>query len=142
MPALIHKKTNQVLAEQILFSHSFFKRVRGLLGYKELKPHQVMWIKPCAAIHTFFMKFPIDVIFVDENLHVKNVCKNLAPWTILNSSGKIFSLFQFSFFQYYLQPSTYDLKNYFKNTSVFEFPSGALSKYTDINKGDQLHVDS
>ena len=136
MPALIHKKTNQILAEQILFSHSFFKRVRGLLGYKKLKPHQVMWIKPCASIHTFFMQFSIDVIFVDENLYVKSVFKNLTPWKILNSLGK-----NLSFFQYYLHPSTYDLKNYFKHTSVFEFQAGALSKHS-INKGDQLHVDS
>ena len=136
MSALIHQKTNQVLAEQILFSHSFFKRIRGLLGYKEIKSNQVMWIKPCASIHTFFMKFPIDVIFVDENLYVKNICKNVAPWTILNSLGK-----KLSFFQYYIHPSTYDLKNYFQNTSVFEFQAGVLSKYS-INKGDQLHVDS
>jgi len=136
MPALIHEKTNQVLAERILFSHSFFKRIRGLLGYKELPANQVMWIKPCASIHTFFMKFPIDVIFVDENLHVKNVCKNIAPGTILNSLGK-----KLSFFQYYLYPSTYDLKNYFQHTSVFEFPADALSQYS-IKKGDRLHVDS
>lgn len=136
MPALIHQKTNQLLAEQILFSHSFFKRVRGLLGFKGLKPHQVMWIKPCAGIHTFFMKFPIDVIFVDENLRVKSVCENLPPWKIFNSAGK-----KLSFFQYYLHPSTYDLKNYFQHTSVFEFQAGALAKHS-INKGDQLHVDS
>jgi len=135
MPALIHQKTNQVLAEQILFSHSFFKRVRGLLGYKALPPKQVMWIKPCASIHTFFMKFPIDVIFADENLYVKKVCKNVAPWTIVNSLGE-----KLSFFQYYIHPSTYDLKNYFQKTSVFEFQAGALSEYS-INKGDRLYVD-
>lgn len=136
MPALIHEKTNQVLAEKILFSHSFFKRIRGLLGYKEMPAHQVMWIKPCASIHTFFMKFPIDVIFVDENLCVKSVCTNVAPWTVLNSFGK-----KLSFFQYYIHPSTYDLKNYFQKTSVFEFQAGTLSKHS-INKGDKLHVDS
>ncbi len=136
MPTLIHKKTNQVLAKDILFAHSFFKRIRGLLGYKEMKPHQVMWIKPCASIHTFFMKFSIDVVFVDQNLCVKSICKNVSPWKVLNSTGKTFS-----FLQYYIHPATYDLKNYFQHTSVFEFPAGILSNHS-IQKGDQLHVDS
>ena len=95
-----------------------------------------MWIKPCASIHTFFMKFPIDVIFVDEKLRVISVCENITPWKILNSAGK-----KMSFFQYYLQPSTYDLKNYFQHTSVFEFQAGTLSEHS-IQKGDQLYVDS
>lgn len=136
MPSLIHKKNNQVLAKEVLLSHSFFKRIRGLLGYKEIKSHQTMWIKPCASIHTFFMNFPIDVIFVDQNLYVKSIVENIAPWTVINSFGKTLS-----FFQYYIHPSTYDLKNYFQKSSVFEFKAGTLSNYS-IQKGDPLHVDS
>ena len=71
------------------------------------------------------MKFPIDVIFVDEKLRVLSVCENITPWKILNSAGK-----KMSFFQYYLQPSTYDLKNYFQHTSVFEFQAGTLSEHS------------
>ncbi len=136
MAFLIHKKTNQILAKEILYSHSFFKRIRGLLGFKKINSQQVMWIKPCTGIHTFFMKFPIDVLFADQNLCVKSVCKNVSPWKIINSTGKTFS-----FLQYYMRSDLYHFKNYFQNTSVFEFQAGVLARHS-LQQGDQLHVDS
>jgi hypothetical protein len=48
--------------------------MKGLLGRRSLKATEAMVIKPCNAIHTFFMRFPIDVLFVNkDNLVVKAI---------------------------------------------------------------------
>jgi hypothetical protein len=39
-----------------------------------------MWIVPCEAIHTFFMQFPLDLIYLDRKLRVKKVKANVPPW--------------------------------------------------------------
>jgi uncharacterized membrane protein (UPF0127 family) len=41
-----------------------------------------MWIVPCPMIHTFFMKFPIDVLFLKRDLQVARVIENLKPWRL------------------------------------------------------------
>lgn len=134
MPQLIHKKTKQIIARHILFSHSFFKRVKGLLGYKDWPIHQAMWIKPCSSIHTFFMKFPIDAVFVDKNLCIQSVHENISPWKIVNGFGKALNPFVWLF-----HPSTYQFKNPIH--SVFEFKGGQLSQYS-LKKGDFIYVGS
>ena len=136
MSQLINKTTKQMMAEKILYSHSFFKRVRGLLGYSDLDSSQTMWIKPCSCIHTLFMKFPIDVVFVDKNLCVQSIHENIAPWKVVNIFGKALNPFLCLF-----HPSTYRLKSYFEINSVFEFKGGHLSKCSP-KKGDYLHVGS
>ncbi|MBX9766688.1 MAG: DUF192 domain-containing protein [Bdellovibrionales bacterium] len=114
--------TNQLLLNQSkqknILSHltvakDFVARTRGLLGLKELKAQHGMWIHACPSIHTFFMKFPIDVVFVDEKLVVKSVHQNVRPWRIVVGA--------------------------FGSSSVFEMPAGTLSKDL-IETGDQLHV--
>ena len=58
------------------------KRRKGLLGREALSPGQGLWIVPCGAIHTFFMKFAIDVLYLDRKKRVKKLRTNLAPWRI------------------------------------------------------------
>lgn len=41
-----------------------------------------LWIVPCPMIHTFFMKFPIDVLFLGRDLRVARVIENLKPWRL------------------------------------------------------------
>lgn len=54
---------------QVFIADSFLKRLRGYMFYK--KPHhEAILFNSCNSIHTFFMKFPIDVLFVDENMVV------------------------------------------------------------------------
>ena len=43
---------------------------------------EAMWIVPCPMIHTFFMKFPIDVLFLKRDLQVARVIENLKPWRL------------------------------------------------------------
>ena len=117
MNRLIKKTNSQVLAEQVITARSFLARVKGLIGTADLPVDTAFWILPCkGGIHTFFMKFPIDVIFVNRALKITRVFKNIVPNKIVYP----FSLFS--------------------NThSVFEFQSPALEKHT-LQKGDELYV--
>ena len=57
-------------------------RSKGLLGRSSLASDEGLWIVPCPMIHTFFMKFPIDVVFLDRGLRVVRVIENLKPWRL------------------------------------------------------------
>ena len=55
-------------------------RLRGLLGREELPPGEGLFLKGCYAVHTWFMRFPIDVVFLDADLCVVAVVDALPPW--------------------------------------------------------------
>lgn len=59
-----------------------FKRMKGLLGRKSLGEKEALIIKPCNSIHTFFMRFPIDVLFVDKDNKVIKAISNIKPFRI------------------------------------------------------------
>ena len=75
-------KTQQVIAENLTLNNTFFSRLIGLMGKKSLPPGSGIILKPCTQIHTCFMRFNIDVIFLDDNLEVLHVIENMPPWRI------------------------------------------------------------
>lgn len=54
--------------------------MKGLLGRTSLEPATGIWLKPCNAIHMFFMKMPIDVLFLDRSLRIVRIYPSIAPW--------------------------------------------------------------
>jgi uncharacterized membrane protein (UPF0127 family) len=79
---VIHDRHARTVAGEVEIADTSETRRRGLLGRTGLAPGAALIIAPCSAVHTFFMKFPIDVAFVDRSGHVvKTVC-NLVPWRI------------------------------------------------------------
>lgn len=60
-------------------ARTFLGRARGLLGYPSLKPGQGLVLIPCQSIHTFLMRFPIDVAFLDCSGRVVHLIPHLAP---------------------------------------------------------------
>ncbi len=54
-------------------------RRRGLLAKSDLDEAAGLWIAPCEAIHTFGMKMPIDVVFLDHNHRARKLVRNLSP---------------------------------------------------------------
>lgn len=70
------------IASDLRTADTLFSRTKGLLGRSCLPKGEGLWIKRCNSIHTAFMKFPIDVLFVDKNLKVVSVYENLKPWRI------------------------------------------------------------
>jgi uncharacterized membrane protein (UPF0127 family) len=57
-------------------------RNRGLLGRSGMAPGSVMIIAPCNAIHTFFMRFTIDIVFVDRQGRILKLCRSVRPWRV------------------------------------------------------------
>jgi len=58
---------------------SFFKRFKGLMFTKELSPQSGMFIYPCSSIHTFFMNYTIDVLYLDKNNIVLAIDEDMKP---------------------------------------------------------------
>jgi uncharacterized membrane protein (UPF0127 family) len=70
----------KVVCERCEIAESSLKRVRGLLGRRELVHGDGLLIRPTWSIHTWFMRFPIDVVFLDRDLTVLGVREHLRPW--------------------------------------------------------------
>jgi uncharacterized membrane protein (UPF0127 family) len=73
---------NTLLAENAMLADNPFSRTKGLLGRKGLNPGEALVLKPCNSIHTFFMRFPIDVIFVNRQLKVVAAIPALKPYRL------------------------------------------------------------
>ena len=58
------------------------KRRVGLLRHERLESGTGLWIVPCESVHTFFMKFPIDLVYVDRKKRVKKVRHAVPPWRL------------------------------------------------------------
>jgi len=71
-----------VLATCLEVADTGQKRNKGLLGRKGLEPGGGLWIVPCESVHTFFMQFPIDLVYLDRKNKVKKVRHSVAPWRL------------------------------------------------------------
>jgi uncharacterized membrane protein (UPF0127 family) len=57
-------------------------RRRGLLGRASMEPDEALVIAPTSAVHTFGMRFPIDLIYTDRAGRVLKVCDSVRPWRV------------------------------------------------------------
>lgn len=64
------------------FALSYWHRLRGLLARPALVVNQVLLIKPCSSIHTFFMVYAIDVVFLNDNNRVLRIASSVKPWRV------------------------------------------------------------
>ncbi len=82
-PFVVRNRTRgATVAEFVRLADSPRSRRIGLLKRDRLEPGGGLWIYPTQAIHTFGMRFPIDVIFLDRNLRVKRIYRNLGPFRL------------------------------------------------------------
>ena len=72
-------KGNTIIARRVEWAGTSAQRRRGLLGRSELSPEEGMYLGPCQWIHTFRMRFPIDVAFLSREGRVLTVHHNLKP---------------------------------------------------------------
>ncbi len=79
---VLNQTREKVLASHGNVARSFMSRFLGLMGKKELPFGAGLHIAPCNSIHTFFMKIPIDAVFLDKQLKVVKVCSAMVPWRI------------------------------------------------------------
>ena len=109
----LNVNTGKELSNNVKVADSLLKRMRGLLGKKKILPGESLWIRPCMSIHTFLMKFPIDIVFLNRSNQVIAAVKNLKPNRITGF--------------------------YLKSASVLELPAGTLDA-TDTKVGDKIEI--
>ena len=74
--------TGKRLAGLVRRADTLRDRTRGLLGSTSLPADTGLWIDPCPSIHMFFMRYAIDVIFVDSSLRVIRAVEHVPPWRV------------------------------------------------------------
>jgi uncharacterized membrane protein (UPF0127 family) len=72
----------RTVATDVRVADSFIKRLRGLIGSRPLKQGEGLLIIPSNSIHTHFMGFPIDVLFVDQDQKIVAIQHELSPWRL------------------------------------------------------------
>jgi uncharacterized membrane protein (UPF0127 family) len=113
-PFVVRNRTRgATLASDVQLADTPRSRRIGLLKRDTLNPGQGLWIYPTQAIHTFGMRFPIDVVFIDRQMRVKRVYHRLAPFRV---TSLVWSA-----------------------QSVLELPSGSLAG-TNTAVGDELQI--
>jgi len=110
---LINQTQNVILAEDVFIAKTFFTRIKGLLGRKVFLPNQAIILDPCNSVHTFFMHFPIDILFVDKDYKVIDTLPNFSPNRIS--------------------------RTYWNSKKVIELPAGKLN-ISNTKPADQLQL--
>jgi uncharacterized membrane protein (UPF0127 family) len=84
--ARVVREDGGVLCERCGIADRPWTRMRGLLGRSGLDPGEGILIRPTGSIHMFFMRFPIDAVFLDRELRVLDV-RTVAPWRVAARRG-------------------------------------------------------
>lgn len=80
--ALQNTTTARVLAPRLLPAFDRESRNQGLLGREGLRPDEALVLAPCSGVHTWFMRFPIDVLFVSRTGTVLKARRAVRPWRL------------------------------------------------------------
>jgi len=78
---------DHIVCEPCVVAESFAARMRGLLGRRALPAREGMLIRRESSVHTFFMRFAIDVVFLDADERVLRIDANVGPWRLKACRG-------------------------------------------------------
>jgi len=112
LKTFVNKRNKYVVCQKAKFASSFFERLKGLMFSKNLPDCDGLLLSPCNSIHTFFMNYSLDVIFLDNQFKVIKILRGLKPWRL-------------SWI-------------YFRSTQVLEMKAGSLNN--EIIEGDMLEA--
>lgn len=110
---IVITKEGQVIGSRIKLAVTFWQRLKGLLGTKSLAEGQGLLLRPCSQVHTWFMGYTIDVVFLDEYGRIVGLEQNM-------KAGQV-------------------SPKYHKSWQVLELPSGSVEKY-NLRRGDFLEI--
>lgn len=82
MSAIFNSSKNSSLASRVVIANNPLTRIVGLLGRKDFSPGEALIIKPCFQVHTFFMRFPIDILFVNRENKIIAAISDLKPFRV------------------------------------------------------------
>jgi uncharacterized membrane protein (UPF0127 family) len=112
---LVRNQTRRtVLADAAEVADSSAARRVGLLKRTRLDPGKGLWIVPCESVHTFFMKFSIDLVYLDRHHTVRQVRHRMPPWRVSVCLAA---------------------------HSILELPAGTVEA-TGTRRGDQLQIET
>ena len=80
-------QTGEVIAKQVERADTFWTRLKGLMFRRQLDPQTGLLLDPCPQIHTCFMRFDIDVLFLDKENRVVAVLEKIKPWRMSKFYG-------------------------------------------------------
>ena len=104
--------SGRIVASSVIPAFDRATRNKGLLGRRSLEPGSAMILAPCSSVHTFFMKFPIDIVFVARDGRVLKVRARCGGWRLAFGAGAF---------------------------AVIELPQGAVEA-TGTKVGDRLEI--
>ena len=107
---LTNARSRQVIARDVELALTRSARRQGLLERSALPLDTALLLAPCFMVHTAFMRFPIDIVFVDRRGYVRHLRHHVGPWRMAASA---------------------------RAYATIELPAGTLEKH-DILIGDQL----
>jgi uncharacterized membrane protein (UPF0127 family) len=110
---LLNARSDAVIASDVRLALTRAERRQGLLGQDSLDPSAALVLSPCSSIHTMFMRFAIDVIFVDRDGRAVRIVTDLPPWRIAVAA---------------------------RAYAVVEFSAGSV-RTRDVRIGDELYLD-
>jgi uncharacterized membrane protein (UPF0127 family) len=76
---VFNEKNGEMIAEKVVFAHTWLSRLKGLLGTKSLSEDAGMWLKPCNGIHTMWMRYAIDVIYLTQENKISKLVSSIKP---------------------------------------------------------------
>jgi hypothetical protein len=109
---VVNATRGTVIATRLEVAASGKTRRKGLLGRDGLDTGEGLWIIPCESVHTFFMRFPIDLVYLDRENRIRKVRERVGPWR---------------------------LSACLSAHSVLELPAGAI-RATETQRGDTLEL--
>jgi uncharacterized protein len=83
----LKRENGDVICDRCVVADSPVSRMRGLLGRSELRPGEGLLLRPASAIHTWFMRFPIDAVFLDRDWRVVGIADDVRPWRARSRRG-------------------------------------------------------
>jgi uncharacterized membrane protein (UPF0127 family) len=109
---LVNARSEETIASDVNLALTRAERNKGLLGRDSLDASAALVLSPCWSIHTMFMRFPIDVVFVDRDGRAVRIVRDLAPWRIAGAR---------------------------RAHATIELPAGSLRE-RDVRVGDELYL--
>jgi uncharacterized membrane protein (UPF0127 family) len=68
------------IAGAVVIADNPWQRFKGLMGKRELAAGSGLCLRPCSSIHMFFMRIPLDVVFMDGDGEIVHICHSIKPW--------------------------------------------------------------
>jgi uncharacterized protein len=83
----VRREDGSVVCERCLLAETALTRMKGVLGRGELPSGEGLLLKPASSVHMAFMRFPIDAVFLDNEMRVLKIVSHLRPWRLAARRG-------------------------------------------------------